>query len=220
MNNTDLIRFMQDLVNNPEELSRYKQDPMLYLAQTRLSAEQQDLLLKFSSPIPKLPFINEEVVTVFSLDISPELAEQQEIDKEKSIISLEHTTVQLVAHSTPVIIEPAEGLVCRLLNHSKVYITKDKKHVSFHLHMCYVNPNDPTDQPFVFELITKDRIAIPPGEMVNFADAKVIWNSTHPVILTYDRWIERKLTSDSYYNSATNELCMSFKNPPKQHKHD
>jgi hypothetical protein len=211
---TSLIRFLRNLVHNPEELRRYKADPAMYLAQTTLSQEEQQLLRTITNPTPKAA-IQFEVNTVFTLNISPEPEEgSQPGAADGPSIDLTGTQVELIAHSTPVIIEQTPPvppyLICRLLPHSYVYLGPENK-VSFHLHMCYVNPKDPTDQPFVVEIVTRERI---PGQIFHFADAKVKLQAQAAMILTYDTWVERALCSNSSYNLATQELTLVFDSPP------
>jgi hypothetical protein len=211
MNSTDVLRFLQDLVDNPQELRKYKQDPAKYLAQTNLAQDVQRLLGKFSNPTSSLStmFIMNEVSTVFQLNISPNPWETPpqaaEVGPE---LPLEGTEIQLVCHSSPVIIERTDDLPCRLLLHS--YIHRENG-VPFKLHLSYTYPYDPTDQVFVIEIRTTG--LIPEDVQFNRADAKVSLTAFKPVVMKYDKWVYRKLVYGSYYNRSTGELVLVFDNP-------
>ncbi|MBV9789358.1 MAG: hypothetical protein JOZ51_14335 [Chloroflexi bacterium] len=202
MDDTNLVRFMQDLVNNPEELRRYKQDPSAYLASANLSEAAKGLLSQFAAPFMAV----EEVSTVFTLSIpSPKqafsTAQAEPIPLTK--------TAELHAPNAPVIIEKtgsAKGDQCSLLPLSYIHVSPEKV-VSFSLRIAYINPKDTTDYSYVFHISLG---SVPKSVEPLAENIPVSLTTIKPLVLTYNKAITRELQVGSSYDPSSGTLKLSF----------
>lgn len=208
MNNPDLIRFMQDLVSNPERLMRYKQDPAAYLESLDLPKDILELLLKLVTQ-------ELEISTVFSLGLSLQPVgspQQPDTDVGVDFISLEGQQVEFLAPKAPVIIESTWGThqpdQCQLSSNSYIYISPENE-VSLYLGLSYTNPNDPTNYHYLFDISMGSPVQNP----VYLQGTEVSLSILFPLVLTYNTPTWRTLGPLSDYNASSNTLRLTFIHP-------
>ncbi|HEY0604323.1 MAG TPA: hypothetical protein VGD58_15490 [Herpetosiphonaceae bacterium] len=221
----ELIAFMWDLVNHPEKLDRYKQDPTTYLEQegASLSGADKHLLLHFSSQDADqsgMPTLSREIklqeistVTRFVVNtgqVSGTSTANNDTDPEP-VILLNGNPVTLTSRAAVFLAEQnaskvdnvvSGGVVCRLLPHSYISLTNG---VFFDLRLCYVGPRNLYDAPMVLHIKT---VGPEPSEndRISLNDAQIQFYALDYVLLKTDDPIKVDLGPDSSYNPGTKEL--------------
>lgn len=150
-----------------------------------------------------------EVSTVFRVNVASP-SQTQPASQDADTVDLAGTSVVIMSRNTPLIAEATgkQGLQYRLLKHSYVNPTRG---TPFELHICYVDPNDPTDQPFVLQIKTDEQA---PNPQPNRSDITVTLQSNRPIVLTYDTPISCTLQPGSTYNRSSGELTLNIDNLP------
>jgi hypothetical protein len=198
-----LTRFMRELVANPEQLARYKQDPATYLEATNLGQDDKETLSKLTvfSPAMEVSTVMSVRMPLHSLDfaIPPNIP--------PGSISLGGVSVSLTSPRTIFLAE--KGVVeCRLLKHS--YLQTYQGVISFSLHICYVAPNDPNDIPFVLQINTihADNTSTPLD--FDLKGVEILLNATDYILLLASKSTTVELQQGSYYNPSDGTLFLDM----------
>jgi hypothetical protein len=222
----DLIEFMWDLVNNPEELDRYKQNPAAYLVEEAgsLSGADKHLLLHFSpsgtdqnmeATRSKAGNLQEvSTVTRFVVNPDPKAVEspassaspEQPISLEGMHISLSSRGSVFLAERNVNPKEKKDGALCRLLPHSYLITTQDGS-VFFDLRLCFVGPSNRYDAPMV--LYIKTLGGEPKGHVHHLGDAQVRFYADEYLLLKPDQPVSFKLGDDSKYYPHARRLVLN-----------
>lgn len=144
MNNDNLLKFMQHMVDHPEEMQQFQQDPGSYLANSNFPQEFKASLAKLQDPVGPL----KEVSTVFGLSVAPQSTQNplqsDRADADKTIY-LDFHEVSLLAPWEAVIIEPTivygEG-TCKVIAPSYVGLDEHNR-VCFTVHISYAGNDSP-----------------------------------------------------------------------------
>lgn len=205
MNSNDMLRFLQDLVDHPQELRKYKQNPAAYLEALALPPDIARLLFKLITQY-------REISTVFALGLSlqPDNSPKQIGADNEGIIFLEGQQVTFFAPCSPVIIESTintGGDQCELSNDSYICIDPQNQ-VSFKLNISYTDPSPAYCYTFN---ISMNELPAPPSCLLE--NTEVVLNIILPLILTYHQPTIHTLFPGSYYNPSSQQLHLNFFHP-------
>lgn len=231
----DLIAFMWDLVNHPEKLDRYKQDPATYLEQegASLSGADKHLLLHFSPqsadqsglPSPSREIGIQEISTVTRFVVNPDPvlgASTANNDADSTpICLLSGNPVTVMSRAAVFLAEEnasevdnilSGGVLCRLLPHSYLMTQEDADGVHvvfFDLRLCYVGPSNLYDVPMVIHIKTPGAEPTE-GKKYHFGDKLVTFYALKYTLLKADDLLQVALGPDSSYNPETKELRLQI----------
>lgn len=198
-----LIDLIQDLVENPQKLAEYKQNPTAYLEGTGVQPTQLH-------PAP----LHTEIVTVMRMGVI-KLDQGHTIDsgpvtlaEGESHVNLEGVAIQIYPLEASFLAESDSIVLTQLLPHSYVSISSDG--IFFDLHMLYVSGQD--DDPQVLYIKTLDQLSNP---TYNYSNAHVVLEIEGYILASKRSPLSTTLGADSHYDKVTHTLVLDINAGPE-----